>query len=109
MDRRTFGLEVFERAGTGQLLLGVLAPEKVPVMEPDLEGDIGWRRVRVAVQVDAVPFGLVQQSIHALWSRHFVDRLQRLRQFLGRVAVRSHEDLEDPLVVEAVRLAWWRQ
>ncbi|RLC12997.1 MAG: hypothetical protein DRH43_00150 [Deltaproteobacteria bacterium] len=53
-DRRSLGLEVFERAGTGQVLLGVLTLEKVPVMEPDLDGDIGGRRVGVAVQV--MPF-----------------------------------------------------
>jgi len=37
-------------AGTGQVLLGVLALEKVPVMEPDLDGDIGGRRVGVAIR-----------------------------------------------------------
>jgi len=59
--------------------------------------------------VDAVPFRLVQQFIHALWSRHFVDEVQRIRQYLWRIAVRNHEDLDDPFVVEAVRLAWWWQ
>ena len=101
-DRMCIGLKILEGPGLQKVLLGVLALEKVLVLQVDLNGHVGRGGVRVPIERDAVVLRLLEEDVHNFRRGHLMHKVECVEQALRRVRIRVHEHIDELVIIDAV-------
>jgi len=97
------GLVVFEGARLHEILLGVLAFKKIPVLQVNLNGDVRRSGIGASVEGDTVVLGLLEEDVHGFRCCHLMHEVESIEQSLRCFRVRVHEYIDEPVIVETVR------